>query len=82
MANMAMLGWAIDAGTIIFSKNGMPTEQSFAQEKKFLSEKYGQNKNVASVFDRDADAQKIVDFALHRQKNTNKYPYSIFRLGG
>ncbi len=68
-------------GTVIFDKNGMPTDKSLDAIKEVMSREYGQDKFVASVYDRKADAQKIIDFALDRQKNTEKYPYSINPFG-
>jgi RHS repeat-associated protein len=66
-----------DVGIMKFDSNGMPTQDSMDAINKTISENYGKGVYPSSVFDRDADASKIINFALDRKKNIAKYPYTI-----
>jgi hypothetical protein len=70
-----------DVGTMKFDKNGMPTDDSLNAIRNTVSTLYGKGTFPNTVYDGSADAQKIIDFALDRQKNVDKYPYSINPFG-
>jgi RHS repeat-associated protein len=66
-----------DIGTVTFDKNGMPTQASMDAINKTMSNSFGKGTYPNSIYDGNADASKIISFALDRQKNVAKYPYAI-----
>jgi len=70
-----------DVGVIKFDKDGMPTNESWNAVRNTVSIMFGKGNFPNSVYNRDADAGKIIQFALDRQKNVAKYPYTINPFG-
>ncbi|MER9934337.1 RHS repeat-associated core domain-containing protein [Mesorhizobium sp. M0088] len=71
----------IRVGTMSFDKDGFLTQESSDAIRQTLSQQFGKGNSVNSIYNRDADAGKIIDFALDRQRNLDKYPYSINPFG-
>ena len=68
-------------GTVTFDKNGMPTKESIDAIKAVMSDAFGKGNFPNTIYDGNADAKKIIDFSLDRQKNTAKFPYSVNPFG-
>jgi RHS repeat-associated protein len=70
-----------DVGTVAFDKDGNPTEASLDAIEATMSREFGKGNTVTSIYNNNADASKIIAFALDRQKNIAKYPYSLNPFG-
>lgn len=70
-----------DVGTVQFDDDGNPTVASLQAINGTISKEFGKGNTVSSIYSKDADASKIIAFALDRQKNVSKYPYSINPFG-
>jgi RHS repeat-associated protein len=66
-----------DVGTLSFDKSGMPTASSLNAMRASLSHLFGKDNTATLVYNRKADASKIIQFALNRQGNTDKNPYTL-----
>ncbi|MRR08306.1 MAG: hypothetical protein EG828_15560 [Deltaproteobacteria bacterium] len=66
-----------NVGTIKFDESGMPTQASMDEVRKTLSVTFGKGSFPNTVYNGAADASKVVAFALSRQQNVSKYPYTI-----
>jgi RHS repeat-associated protein len=66
-----------DVGTVAFGKDGFPTQESMDAIKATLSEQFGKGSFPNTVYNANADANKIIEFALDRQKNISEYPYTV-----
>jgi len=66
-----------DVGTVTFGKDGMPTEKSMDAIKATLSKSFGKDNIPNTIYNADADAGKVIEFALDRQKNVKDHPYTL-----
>ena len=57
-------------------KDGNPTPESWKKLLDHLSEKLGKGKNISYECDKDADFDKVNDFAENLKNNPNRLPYS------
>ncbi len=44
---------------------------------KYATRKYGKDSPVEAIYYKDADFQKIIDFANERKNDKNRSPYSL-----
>jgi RHS repeat-associated protein len=66
-----------DVGKITFDERGFPTKDSLDIVQENMSQEYGKDNFANVLYNKDADVQKIIDFALDRQRNVDKYPYTL-----
>jgi hypothetical protein len=68
-----------DVGTVTIDKNGFPTQDSLdaIRDTISLSPQIGKGNFANTLYNKNADATKIINFALDRQKNVAKYPYTL-----
>jgi RHS repeat-associated protein len=66
-----------EAGTLVFDKNGSPTADSLHAMGQTLAQQFGKGNTATMIYDKDADASKIVQFALSRQGHEKQFPYTI-----
>ncbi|MDR1349700.1 MAG: hypothetical protein LBJ59_02755 [Zoogloeaceae bacterium] len=66
---------------ISFDANGMITQESSGELNIELSERFGKNTSPATLYNSNADANKIIEFALYRQAHISEYPYSLNPFG-
>ncbi|GAB2865604.1 hypothetical protein GCM10027277_37990 [Pseudoduganella ginsengisoli] len=71
----------IDVGTMKFDSDGMPTQESMNEIQQRVSEFAGKGVKPTTIYNKKADANKITKFALDRQKNIAKMPYTLNPLG-
>jgi hypothetical protein len=58
-------------------KDGLPTPESLQNLYDYLSKNYGKDKQVSAEYDRDADYQKVVDYAEQRIRDKNRKRYDL-----
>ena len=66
-----------DVETVTFDKNGFPTQDSLAAIKATMSQQFGKESYTNTLYNSAANSTKIIIFALDRQKNVARYPYTL-----
>lgn len=66
-----------DVGTVKFDNNGFPNQNSLAAIKETMSQQFGKGNFANTLYNSAANSTKIKNFALDRQKNVSKYPYTL-----
>jgi RHS repeat-associated protein len=70
-----------DVGRIEFDSNGNPTPASLAAVMLEASDKFGHGYTPMITYSKDADASKMIAFALNRQSHMSDHPYAINPFG-
>ncbi|HEY4292806.1 RHS repeat-associated core domain-containing protein [Luteibacter sp.] len=72
-----------DVGTVRFDEHGQPTESSLLSVLGKISTDWGHGYTpVVTAYSKNADALSMWAFAMERQANISKYPYTINPFSG